>query len=83
MAKGRWQAHLLDEIDRREEAKEVLLDTFVLLGDTMEGIKSVGYIGFLTFKEAISDGTKTSLGISCYDCLNPLGLRWWWFLSYH
>jgi len=43
----RWQAHLLDEIDRREEAKEVLLDTFVLLGDTMEGIKALDILAFL------------------------------------
>lgn len=43
----RWQAHLLDEIDRREEAEEVLLDTFILLGDTTEGIKALDMLTFL------------------------------------
>jgi hypothetical protein len=43
----RWQAHLLDEIDRREKAEEVLLDTFILLGDTTEGIKALDMLTFL------------------------------------
>jgi len=43
----RWQANLLDEMDRRDEAEEILVDTFALLGDTKEGIKALDMLIFL------------------------------------
>ncbi|MCS7265745.1 MAG: tetratricopeptide repeat protein [Armatimonadetes bacterium] len=36
-----WQANLLDETDRREEAERLLIETFTEFGDTPEGLKAL------------------------------------------